>query len=198
MVPCSCSDVDFPLRKIREATWYGEFRDGTPTTFDLPGDFRIFSIFVIPQGTHEWWRESIRYKTKGARKIWREGTFSTEGFSNGRSRDINAKLNWKVGVPVFAGGGVTLNRVQLPQEDFNTTIYQVNANLLFSMRIMRYHYQQFNNASGNLGCQSRFQWILKRSREVMLGGTSGSVRSEGDFMLAGTSSRLKIKSDIRF
>jgi len=164
----------------------------------LPGDFRIFGTAVIPQGSYEWWRHSIQFKTKGARKIWGEGTFSSGSYYDGHSNDLTAKVNWKVAVPFFLGAGVTMNKVSLPGGNFTASIVQMNANLLFSPKVTLYNYLQYDNASRNLGCQSRFQWILKPGREVMLVWTSGFVRKEGNFLEDNTSIRMKIKYNIRF
>jgi hypothetical protein len=153
---------------------------------------------TIPQGSYEWWRGSVQYKTKGSRNLWSEGTLSSGSFYSGHSRNIAAKLNWKIAVPFFLGGGVTLNRVRLPQGNFNAAIYQVNANILFSPKVTLYNYLQYDNASHNLGCQSRFQWILKPGREVMLVWTAGFVRPEENLMLNNTATRLKLKYTIRF
>ncbi len=164
----------------------------------LPGDFRIFGSVVIPRGSYEWWRRSVQVKTKGARKIWGEATFSSGSFYDGRSNDIIAKINWKVAVPFFLGGGVTTNKVSLPGGNFTASIFQLNANLLFSPKVTLYNYVQYDNASSNLGCQSRFQWILKPGRELMLVWTSGFVRTGGSFLEDNSAIRMKIKYNIRF
>jgi hypothetical protein len=57
---------------------------------------------------------------------------------------------------------------------------------------------QYDNASKTLGCQSRFQWILKPGKEIMLVWTAGFLKPDGDFLLNDSAIRLKIKYNIRF
>ena len=164
----------------------------------LPSDFRIFQSFIIPGGSYEWWRSSIQYKTKGARKIWSEGSYSFGDFYNGSRSDFITKVNWKVAIPFFLGGGLIRNNVHLPQGNFITNIYQLNANFLFSPNVTLYNYFQYDNASKSAGCQSRFQWILKPGKEIILAWTSGFKKPSGNYYLDESALRLKIKYNIRF
>jgi hypothetical protein len=164
----------------------------------LPYDFKIYQSVVIPMGNYTWWRQSIQYKTKGARKIWSEGSYSFGHFYEGNRREFITRLNWKIAVPFFLGGGLNLNKVHLPQGQFTTRIYQLNANFLFSPKVTLYNYMQYDNATKSLGCQSRFQWILKPGKEIMLVWTAGFLNPDGDFLLNDSATRLKIKYNIRF
>jgi hypothetical protein len=164
----------------------------------LPYDFKIYQSVIIPKGSYAWWRSSIQYKTKGARKIWSEGSYSFGHFYKGNRQEFITKLNWKVAVPFFLGGGLNLNKVQLPQGQFKTSIYQLNANFLFSPRITLYNYLQYDNASKSIGCQSRFQWILQPGREIMVVWTPVFLKPDGDWLLNESAVRLKVKYNIRF
>lgn len=164
----------------------------------LPADFNIFRSVIIPEGKYAWWRQSVQYKTKGSRKLWSEGSVSFGRFYSGTREDYLTRMYWKVAVPFFLGGGLTLNRVHLPRGSFRTSIYQVNANFLFSPRITLYNYFQYDNASKSLGCQSRFQWILQPGREIMVVWTPIFLKPDGDWLLSESAVRLKVKYNIRF
>lgn len=164
----------------------------------LAADFKIFKSVIIPEGSYNWWRHLIQYKTKGARKLWSEGSLGWGAFYDGTRRDFNTKVNWKISVPFFLGGGLNLSDVHLPYGNFTTTVYQVNANVLFSPRVTLYNYFQYDNASKTLGCQSRFQWILKPGREIMAVWTPLFLKPDGDWLLSESAVRIKIKYNIRF
>jgi hypothetical protein len=140
----------------------------------------------------------IDMKTKGARNLWGDARITFGDFYNGRRKDLTIGANWKVSVPFFIGGKYTTNHVDLPEGDFTTKIYQLNANILFSPDITLYNYFQYDNASNSLGWQSRFQWILKPGNEIILAWTSGFLKPQSRFVLDESALRLKIKYNIRF
>ena len=164
----------------------------------LSEDFNIFEDFIIPQGNYEWWQQEIELKTKGARNIWGEATYSFGNFFNGKRNSIVLEANWKVAVPLFIGTTVTRNNIELPEGNFTANIYQVNANILFSPDITLYNYFQYDNASKSAGWQSRFQWILKPGNEIILAWTSNFLKPADQFFMNENAVRLKLKYNIRF
>lgn len=165
---------------------------------NLAKNFKIFRDYTILKNEYQWWRNSIQFKTKGARKLWSEGTYSFGDFYDGARSDYFVKLNWKISVPFFLGGGLNSNHIHLPQGDFTTNIYQMSANILFNPRITLYNYIQYDNASKSAGCQSRFQWILKPGKEIILVWSAGFLNPDGNLYLDESATRLKIKYNIRF
>ncbi|HKI89255.1 MAG TPA: DUF5916 domain-containing protein [Draconibacterium sp.] len=161
-------------------------------------DFNIFEDFVIPQNEYEWWKQQIKLQTKGARNIWGEATYGFGDFYNGKRKDIELQVNWKVAVPFFLGGAITRNNVDLPNGNFKANIYQINANILFSPDITLYNYFQYDNKSKNAGWQSRFQWILKPGNEIIIAWNSNFLRPVNTFYLDESAIRLKLKYNIRF
>jgi len=164
----------------------------------LEQDFNIFEDFIIPQGKYEWWRQQIRLETKGARNIWGEASYSFGDFYTGTRKEIEVQANWKVAVPLFLGGTIERNIIELPAGNFTANIYQLNANVLFSPDITLYNFVQYDNASKNAGWQSRFQWILKPGNEIILAWTANFLKPENTYVLNESSARLKLKYNIRF
>lgn len=165
---------------------------------NLMHDFRIFGSYIIPRDEYEWWRHKIGLKTKGARNLWGETTYGFGDFFNGKREDITVKINWKVMVPLFLGGGFVQNRVQLPQGDFTASIYQANANILFSPSVTLYNFIQYDNFSKNAGWQSRFQWIIKPGNEIIIAWNSLLLNDMKSFYMSENNLRLKLKYNIRF
>jgi len=111
---------------------------------------------------------------------------------------MRLSIYYKVVVPLFIGGNYNVNHVTLPEGDFTTKIYQVNANILFSPTVILSNYFQYDNGSKKTGWQSRFQWIVKPGNEIILAWTSGWLQPADRFILNESALRLKIKYNIRF
>lgn len=163
----------------------------------LTENFNIFENFVIPSGTYEWWLQQIKLETKGARNVWGEASYRFGDFYNGTRNDIKMMVNWKVAVPLFIGGTVTQNKVNLPDGTFKANIFQLNANVLFSPELTLYNYLQYDNKTNTAGWQARFQWIIKPGNEIILAWTSNFKKPEHSFVSDESAVRLKLKYNIR-
>lgn len=164
----------------------------------LSEDFNIFDKIVIPKGNYEWWYQVINLETKGARNVWGTATYGFGDFYNGYRKDIKLQANWKVAIPFFLGGSFSQSNVDLPNGKFIANIYQLNANILFSPNLTLYNYFQYDNASNNIGWQSRFQWILKPGNEIIFVWTSNFLEKDNQFFMENGAARLKLKYNIRF
>ena len=160
--------------------------------------FNIFEDIIVPADEYSFWWQQIELETKGARNIWGEVSYSWGDFFNGRKKDIEAELNWKIAVPFFIGGKLTRSSVDLPEGSFIANIYQLNANILFSPDITLYNYFQYDNASKSAGWQSRFQWIVKPGNEIVLAWTSNFLEQSNRYQMDESVLRLKLKYNIRF
>ena len=101
-------------------------------------------------------------------------------------------------VPLFVGGELIRNSVELSEGGFTAYIYRVNLNILFSPDITLYNFVQYDSQSERMGWQSRFQWILKPGREIFLVWNSIVSDPYERFQMEDASARLKIKFTIRF
>lgn len=164
----------------------------------LKEDFNIFEDKIITSGKYSWWQNEIKMKTKGARNIWGEFTFGFGQFYNGKRKNIELEIHWKIGVPFLIGGTLNRNIIDLPAGSFTANVYQFNANILFSPNMSLYNYFQYDNATKNAGLQSRFQWILKPGNEVILAWNSNFLKSRKNYTMDVSSLRLKLKYNIRF
>ena len=140
----------------------------------------------------------MNWKQKEPEIIWGEASYSWGDFFNGRKNDVEAELNWKIAVPFFIGGKLTRSSVDLPEGSFIASIYQLNANILFSPNITLYNYFQYDNASKSAGWQSRFQWIVKPGNEIVLAWTSNFLERSNRYQIDEGVLRLKLKYNIRF
>jgi hypothetical protein len=92
------------------------------------------------------------------------------------------------------------NDVSLPDGDFETRIYRVNANFFFGPDISLTNYVQYDNVSRKIGWQTRFRWILKPGNEILFAWNS-SIFEEPEkdrFEVQQSTTRLKLNYNIRF
>ena len=165
---------------------------------NLEKEFKIFSTFVIPTGKYEFYRHTLKLLTAGSRNLAGDCSFVWGDFYNGTRKDFNFGINYKVAVPFFIGVKYKQNQVYLPDGNFTTRIYQVNANILFSPNTTLYNYFQYDNSSKTIGVQSRFQWIVKPGNEIIIAWTSNISKPLERYVMNESALRFKVKYNIRF
>ena len=164
----------------------------------LKDNFNIYPGYVIPANKYTFWYHNLQLITAGSRNLAGSVSLGTGNFYNGTKADMRLTINYKVAVPLFISGNYAVNHVKLPEGDFTTTIYQLNANILFSPAVTLYNYLQYDNATKKMGWQARFQWIVKPGNEIILAWTSGWSQPADRFVMNESALRLKLKYNIRF
>ena len=165
---------------------------------NLDKDFNIYSDYIIPANEYTWWENQFSLETSGSRDIFGSLEYTFSDFFTGRKNSVNLALNWKVFVPVFIAGAVTIDKVNLPEGDFRADIFQFNVNLLFSPNVTLYNLLQYDSQSSTIGLQTRFRWILKPGNEILLIWNSGYSRPYENLVINENALRFKIKYNIRF
>jgi len=168
----------------------------------LDEEFKIFpkDSISIPAGTYNFWRQTIDFSSAQRRKIWIHPAYSWGSFYDGYRHDFLVSLGYKINTPIFIGMDYILNNVYLPDGDFETRIYRVNANFFFGPDISLTNYVQYDNVSRKVGWQTRFRWILKPGNEILFAWNSSIFEApEKDrFEVQQSYTRLKINYNIRF
>ncbi|MCK9411158.1 MAG: hypothetical protein M0Q53_02580 [Prolixibacteraceae bacterium] len=90
------------------------------------------------------------------------------------------------------------NDVTLPEGNFTASIYSVNANILFSPTVTFNNYLQYDNFSNTIGIQSRFQWILKPGKVIILAWTTKLSQPLERYVMDESALWFKLKYNIRF
>ncbi len=192
-------------RSINYSPVYLRFKSGEEFSWsvsqnyeNLEKDFHIFSMYVIPVGSYEFYRQSLNFLTAGSRKFSVTTSYSWGNFYNGSREDYSIGANYKIAVPLFVGIKYSQNDVTLPNGNFSARIYQTNINLLFSPAITLYNYFQYDNNSNTIGIQSRFQWIVHPGNEIFIVWTSNISRPMERYVMNESALRFKVKYNIRF
>ena len=164
----------------------------------LKNNFEIHAGHAIPADMYTFWRYTLSGSTAQRRNVW--ASFMVDGgdFYSGKRTQYLAEMSYKIGVPLLLGGEYQHNDVSLLTGDFQTDVYRLNMNILFSPEIFLYNFLQYDNLTKKMGWQSRFVWILKPGREIFLVWKSVSQDPFERFEITENSTRLKLKYTIRF
>ena len=164
----------------------------------LEESFDIHDDHSIPMGIYDFWRYSFEGSTAQRRNLWAAWQIDGGDFYSGSRTQYIAEMGYKIGVPLLVGGEYEHNDVSLATGDFQTDIFRLNLNVLFSPDIVLYNFVQYDNWSKMMGWQTRFAWILKPGREIFLVWKSISNDPFERFEITENSTRLKLKYTIRF
>ncbi len=88
----------------------------------LDEDFDIFPTesITIPAGTYNFWRHSIEIQSARRRRVWFQPEYSWDSFFDGYRHDLEFMFGYKINTPIFVGLEYELNRVYLPEGDFES------------------------------------------------------------------------------
>jgi hypothetical protein len=180
-----------------------EFKVGSVSRYEfLDEDFEIFPSkgITIPAGTYNFWRHTIEFQSAQRRRIWFQPAYTWGSFFDGNRQDMVFAFGYKINTPIFVGLEYEFNQVDLPEGDFETQIYRVNANIFFSPDISLTNFVQYDNVTEEIGWQSRFRWILKPGNEILFVWNSNSARHpiEDRFQVQESFTRLKLNYNFRF
>lgn len=164
----------------------------------LRDNFRIFSDYFIPAGKYNFFRHSFQVTSAKRRKIWGLSKISVGSFYSGKRTDWLIQSGLKISVPVFAGLESDRRWISLPEGDFITQIYRASLNIHINPDISLYNYAQYENRTGTMGLQSRFQWIIKPGKEVFLTFNSPFIDPDERFKTDIYEARFKMKYTFRF
>lgn len=160
--------------------------------------FTIYEGHTIPEGAYNFFWQTVSFHSAQRRKLWGTLDYRFGGFFNGFRNELKLKAGYKVLIPLFVGGELIRNSVELSDNGFIAYIYRVNMNILFTPDITLYNFVQYDSQSERMGWQSRFQWILKPGREIFLVWNSIISDPYERFQMEETTARLKVKFTIRF
>ena len=158
-------EVEFRSGETAEYAW--------ANTYDLLNeDFQIYSKdgkeITIDEGLYKFWQQSIELSTAPRRNYWVALELEWGDFFDGKRTTYNLSSGMQIAVPFFLGLEFEQNDVHLSEGDFTTQVYRVTADINFSPDISLSNFLQYDNLSERLGIQSRFRWILKPGKEVLL------------------------------
>jgi hypothetical protein len=164
----------------------------------LESDFQVFENYIIPIDSYNFWRHSLTLSSAKRRKFWASTRIGLGTFYSGTRQDWLLQAGYKISVPVYVGMESDRRWVELPCGDFQTQIYRLNLNFLFSPNLSWYNFAQYENQTETIGWQSRLQWIIKPGKEIFLTFNSPLIDPLERFRPEIYEARVKVKYAIRF
>jgi len=180
-----------------------EFEINTNPRYELlDKDFEIYpkDSITIPAGEYNFWRYAVQIESARRRRVWFQPMYTWGSFFNGYRHDFEFAFGYKINTPIFVGMEYELNNVFLPEGNFTTQIYRINADIFFSPDISLTNFVQYDNLTEEVGWQSRFRWILKPGNEILFVWNSNIYRGldESRFAVQESFTRLKLNYNFRF
>lgn len=168
------------------------------STYDfLDKPFYLYTDYIIPASDYLYLMQTFSFTSAKRKKLWGSLDYSFGTFYNGNRNELKLQAGYKVAVPLFIGGELSRNNIELESGSFVANVYRLNLNILFSPDISLYNFLQYDSQSNKMGWQSRFQWILKPGREIFLVWNSIVSDPYEKYQIQEGNLRLKLKFTVR-
>ncbi len=164
----------------------------------LPEDFNLLGKILIPAGKYDFKTTTLELGSAKQRNLWATFEYEWGGFYQGNRRSYEITAGWQVFVNLFLSAEVERSYLSFPERDIEVGIYRLIMNILFSPRINMFTFIQYDDVTDNAGWQSRFRWIIRPGREVLVAWNSNITDPMDRFAVSESALRFKLKYNIRF
>ncbi len=164
----------------------------------LSEDFNLLGEILIPAGKYDFTTVAVGIGSAKQRNLWATFAYERGGFYNGNRNTYELTAGWQAFVHLFLGAEAELSYLSFPERDLEVGIYRGIINILFSPQINMFTFIQYDDVSEAMGWQSRFRWILRPGREILVAWNSSITDPMDRFAVSESSLRFKLKYNIRF
>jgi hypothetical protein len=161
-------------------------------------DFNLANTAIIPVGDYNFSEYEIFAGTARSRNLWAEFTYNWGDFYHGSKKTVEFNTGWQMFIHAFIGTEIEKSYLRFPGEDIDIGVYRILFNILVNPDINLYTFIQYDDITETAGWQSRFQWILKPGREILLAWNSGFTDPLERVVMTESTIRAKLKFNIRF
>lgn len=160
--------------------------------FDSPEEpFEISRNVVIAPDEYWWPSARLGFETASKRPVELEADYSIGRFYDGHKQSYSGSLDLKPIKYLVFRLGYSLNRVQLPEGDFDTRLTSARVQASFTPDLIWYNLIQYDNVSDTVGFQSRVAWEASPGARVFAVLNQSIDRDGAD--LAWVQSELTVK-----
>jgi hypothetical protein len=160
--------------------------------------FKLLDSITIPLNTYDFRTYSISATSAQQKNFWGGVTYEWGDFFDGTKKTMKIETGWQALVHLFVGSEFEKSFLALPGGEIDVGIYRLIMNVLFNPRINLFTFIQYDDVTETSGWQSRFQWIIRPGREVLLVWNSNIHNPMDRFAITESSLRFKLKYNIRF
>jgi hypothetical protein len=164
----------------------------------LTEDFNLLGQIIIPAGSYDFRTSIISVGSAQQRNLWGTFEYAWGDFYNGEKKTYEVTAGWQAFVNLFLGAEVEKSYLSFAGQDVEVGIYRGLVNVVFSPQVSLFTFIQYDDVSETAGWQSRFRWILRPGREVLVAWNSRITDPMERFAVSDGSLRFKLKYNIRF
>ncbi len=164
----------------------------------LYADFNLLGQVLIPAGEYQFSTSTLSVNSARQRDLWGSVSWSWGDFWSGERHTWELTAGWQVFVNLFLSAEVERSRLSFAERDIDVGIYRLMMNILFSPRINMHTFVQYDDITDAAGWQTRFRWIIRPGREVLVAWNSNISDPMDRFVMSESALRFKLKYNIRF
>ena len=164
----------------------------------LIDDFNLLGEILIPAGKYDFTTRTMELGSAKQRNLWATFGYEWGGFYQGSKRSFEVTAGWQAFVNLFLSAEFEKSYLSFPGRDMEVGIYRGIMNVLFSPQINLFTFVQYDDVSETAGWQTRFRWIIRPGREVLVAWNSSITDPMERFTVSDSSLRFKVKYNIRF
>jgi hypothetical protein len=170
----------------------------TFTHESLIEDFNLLGEILIPAGKYDFTTKTLELGSAKQRNLWATFEYEWGGFYMGSKRSYEVTAGWQAFVNLFLSAELEKSYLSFPGREMEVGIYRGIMNVLLSPQINLFTFVQYDDVSQTAGWQSRFRWIIRPGREVLVAWNSSITDPMERFTVSDSSLRFKLKYNIRF
>jgi hypothetical protein len=161
-------------------------------------EFNLANSVIIPTGNYRFTEYEIFAGSARQRNLWAELTYNWGDFYHGTKKTIGINTGWQIFIHAYVGAEMEKSYLRFPGENVDIGVYRFLFNILVNPDINLYTFVQYDDISESVGWQSRFQWIIRPGRELLLAWNSSFTDPLERYTLTDSAIRAKLKFNIRF
>lgn len=164
----------------------------------LPRNFEISKGVVLPVGEYAFQNAKVTYTLGGQRPIPSTIVYQKGNFWSGRLDALSFNGRIQASSKFSFEPRVALNRVKLPQGDFNTRLLSARVNVTFSPKMAVSSFLQYRSSSNTLSTSVRFRWEYQPGSDLFVVYSDGRGDISGDSFLTSRTIAVKFTRLFRF
>ncbi|MBI4583853.1 MAG: carbohydrate binding family 9 domain-containing protein [Planctomycetes bacterium] len=166
---------------------------------DAPAeDFEISEGIVIPPGNYWWLNYKTGFKTASKRPADLAFDYTFGDFYEGRHDRYTLQGAARAGKYLAMRIGYTLERVWLPEGDFEVRLAWARLQASLSPRLQWFHLLQYDDLSNTLGYQSRVRWEFRPGANAFIVLNQSIDRNHGSLRWLQSELAMKVEVSFRF
>ncbi|GMR22999.1 MAG: hypothetical protein BMS9Abin37_1389 [Acidobacteriota bacterium] len=140
----------------------------TPTGERLDEPFEIADGVIIPPGSYEWLRYSVRWRFAAKRKLSGRVNWAFGSFYDGTLNELAIEGSWTPSPLVTLQVSLERNVGDIPWGEFNQSLIGTRVRLNISPDLQLNSFIQYDNISNSIGSNTRLRWTFRPEGDLFV------------------------------